>query len=244
MSARKPTSGQGGWSRRQALKVIAIGTAGVAISPACRNPDELAAPDPVLPEFADIAPGASEHYPFELPQLPYHFTALGRCIDGETLEIHYRFHHQAYVNKLNEALSRFTNLQDRSILELLADLDSVPEVIREAVRNHGGGYLNHPKAVHSGGRSLMAAFYRVLEILYLVNEVGQVVVLELLSFVDGLANDLHCPLPGLPNGCSAGDSPIGAVNVEVVLSIGYEPAAAHGGYNSPIQSQETLGRVL
>ena len=64
-------------------------------------------------------------------------------MDGETVELHHRFHHQSYASNLNDALSRFTNLQGRSILELLSDLDSIPEVIRETVRNNAGGYLNH-----------------------------------------------------------------------------------------------------
>jgi Fe-Mn family superoxide dismutase len=81
--------------------------------------------------------------PHTLPALPYAFTALEPHIDAKTMEIHYTKHHQTYVDKLNEALAKHPELEEKSIEELVADLDMVPEDIRTAVRNHGGGHLNH-----------------------------------------------------------------------------------------------------
>lgn len=78
-----------------------------------------------------------------LPSLPYAFDALEPYIDARTMEIHYTKHHQAYINNLNAALEKHPKLADRTVEELVADLDLVPEDIRIAVRNHGGGHLNH-----------------------------------------------------------------------------------------------------
>jgi Fe-Mn family superoxide dismutase len=78
-----------------------------------------------------------------LPTLPYAFDALEPHIDAKTMEIHYTKHHQTYVDKLNAALDKHPKLHEKTIEELVADLDMVPEDIRGAVRNHGGGHLNH-----------------------------------------------------------------------------------------------------
>lgn len=78
-----------------------------------------------------------------LPELPYAHNALEPHIDAQTMEIHHGKHHQAYVNNLNAALEKAPELQGKSIEELIADLDSVPEAIRTAVRNNGGGHANH-----------------------------------------------------------------------------------------------------
>lgn len=92
-------------------------------------------------------PGAldfeSETYPFELPPLPYGFGAMEPYIDARTMEIHYTKHHAGYVRKLNAALANHPELHGMTLGEMLTDLDSVPEEIRTAVRNNGGGHLNH-----------------------------------------------------------------------------------------------------
>jgi Fe-Mn family superoxide dismutase len=80
---------------------------------------------------------------YELPKLPYAYDALEPYIDARTMEIHYTKHHQTYINKLNEALDKHPEIAERPLDELLADLDAVPEDIRTAVRNHGGGHSNH-----------------------------------------------------------------------------------------------------
>ena len=79
----------------------------------------------------------------ELPKLLYAYDALEPYIDARTMEIHYAKHHQAYVNKLNEALAKHSELEVKTIEELLKDLEAVPEDVRMAVRNHGGGHYNH-----------------------------------------------------------------------------------------------------
>jgi Fe-Mn family superoxide dismutase len=80
---------------------------------------------------------------FQLPALPYPFNALEPHIDARTMEIHHDKHHAAYTNNLNKALEEFPDLQSKSIEQLLGSLDSVPEKIRTAVRNNGGGFANH-----------------------------------------------------------------------------------------------------
>ena len=82
-------------------------------------------------------------YPFKLPDLPYAFDALEPHIYAKTMEIHHDKHHAAYTSKLNEALEKHPELQSRSIEDLLRSIDTVPEAIRTAVRNNGGGYANH-----------------------------------------------------------------------------------------------------
>ncbi len=81
--------------------------------------------------------------PHQLPALPYGFDALEPHIDAKTMEIHHDKHHATYVNKLNEALASHADLQDKPVEDLLRGIDSVPEKIRTAVRNHGGGHANH-----------------------------------------------------------------------------------------------------
>ncbi len=84
-----------------------------------------------------------QRYPFELPALEYDFDALEPVIDSETMKLHHDKHHQAYVDKLNEAVEKHKDLQDKTLTELLGSLDSVPEDVRSAVRNNGGGHANH-----------------------------------------------------------------------------------------------------
>ena len=81
--------------------------------------------------------------PYQLPALPYAFDALEPHIDAKTMEIHHDKHHATYVNKLNEATASHPDLQAKPVEELLRGIDQVPEQIRGAVRNHGGGHANH-----------------------------------------------------------------------------------------------------
>ena len=82
---------------------------------------------------------------YELPQLPYAHDALEPYIDARTMEIHHTKHHQAYIDKLNAALEKYPELQNKPIEELLRSLDSlkVDDKDRIAIRNHGGGHINH-----------------------------------------------------------------------------------------------------
>ena len=79
----------------------------------------------------------------KLPELQYAYNALEPYIDAQTMEIHHTKHHQTYVDKLNAALESHPDLQNKSVEEFLRNLDAVPEGIRTAVRNHGGGHFNH-----------------------------------------------------------------------------------------------------
>ena len=90
----------------------------------------------------------------ELPSLPYPQNALEPHIDARTMEIHHGKHHQAYITNLNKALDGHPDLAAKSVEDLISDLNSVPEAIRMAVRNNGGGHANHSlfwKLMKSGG---------------------------------------------------------------------------------------------
>ncbi|MEK4730578.1 superoxide dismutase [Paenibacillus sp. FSL L8-0641] len=80
---------------------------------------------------------------FQLPELPYAKDALEPHIDAQTMEIHHDRHHNTYVTNLNAALESAPELQSKSLEDLISNLDSVPESIRTAVRNNGGGHHNH-----------------------------------------------------------------------------------------------------
>jgi Fe-Mn family superoxide dismutase len=80
---------------------------------------------------------------FELPNLPYGFDALEPHIDTATMQIHHGKHHQAYVNNLNAAIEKAPELAGKSLDELMRGLNDVPEAVRTAVRNNGGGHWNH-----------------------------------------------------------------------------------------------------
>src|SRR5580700_7225671 len=92
--------------------------------------------------------------PYTLPDLPYSFDALEPYIDTKTMEIHHDKHHNAYVTNLNKALEGHGDLQNLSVEQLLTQLNKVPENIRTAVRNNGGGHMNHSmfwKIMKKGG---------------------------------------------------------------------------------------------
>src|ERR1041385_7997526 len=80
---------------------------------------------------------------YELPPLPYRYAALEPHIDARTMEIHHSKHHQTYTDKLNAALEKHKALHGKTDEQLLRGINEVPEEIRGAVRNHGGGYHNH-----------------------------------------------------------------------------------------------------
>ena len=82
-------------------------------------------------------------YPYSLPSLPYDVAALEPHIDAQTMTIHHGKHHNAYVTNLNAALEKAPALQGKGLSAILADLNSVPEAVRGAVRNNGGGHWNH-----------------------------------------------------------------------------------------------------
>jgi len=120
-------------SRRQALKTTALAGAALAAAPTL-----FAQTNPPAP----AAPAASG--PFTLPKLPYPYDALEPHIDAQTMQIHHDKHHAAYVTNLNKAVAQISQLGLVGGIEsLLGNLNSVPENIRTAVRNQGGGHYNH-----------------------------------------------------------------------------------------------------
>ena len=80
---------------------------------------------------------------FTLPDLPYGYDELGSYISKDIMELHHSKHHQVYVDKLNTALDTVPGLKGRPLDDLLIDLESLPETVRTAIRNHGGGHYNH-----------------------------------------------------------------------------------------------------
>jgi len=80
---------------------------------------------------------------YTLPTLPYSYDALEPYIDARTMEIHYTKHHQTYIDNLNAALDKHPELKNKSLEELLQNLETIPADIRTAVRNNGGGHINH-----------------------------------------------------------------------------------------------------
>ncbi len=118
-------------TRREALKFTAAAAAVAATLPATLSlqAQPTAAPAPTGP--------------FTLPPLPYPTDALEPHLDARTMEIHHGKHHAAYVNNLNKALADFPELAKKSIDELIQDQSTLPDKIRTAVRNNGGGHFNH-----------------------------------------------------------------------------------------------------
>jgi Fe-Mn family superoxide dismutase len=80
---------------------------------------------------------------YKLPDLPYGYDQLGSYISGTIMQLHHDKHHQAYVDKLNAAIDNAPALRERPLESLLSDLDNLPDAVRTAIRNHGGGHYNH-----------------------------------------------------------------------------------------------------
>jgi Fe-Mn family superoxide dismutase len=119
-------------TRRQAIRSTALAGAALATLPAALAQNNSPVP---------AAPAARG--PFTLPPLPYAFDALEPVIDARTMEIHHDKHHAAYVAGLNKAVADFPEVAKLPVDDLLKDLNAVPEKIRTAVRNQGGGHYNH-----------------------------------------------------------------------------------------------------
>lgn len=84
-----------------------------------------------------------DNQPFVVPDLPYGYDDLGGHISGDIMRLHHDKHHQTYVDKLNAAIAEHASLQGRSLESLLRQLNDIPEEVRTAVRNNGGGHYNH-----------------------------------------------------------------------------------------------------
>ena len=124
-------------NRRQALKALTVTAFTSAFLGRLRS---LAAE----PAPSASAPSQAPKGPYTLPPLPYAYSALEPFIDAETMHLHHDKHHAAYVNKLNEALAKEPSFTaPAQVDDLVKNLTSVPESIRTAVRNQGGGHSNH-----------------------------------------------------------------------------------------------------
>ena len=119
-------------TRRQAIRTTTLASVTLATLPSA-----LAQTNPVAP----VAPAPSG--PFMLPPLPYAYDALEPYIDARTMEIHHDKHHAAYVANLNKAVAEFPDVGKMSVEDMLKNLNAIPEKIRMAVRNQGGGHFNH-----------------------------------------------------------------------------------------------------
>jgi Fe-Mn family superoxide dismutase len=140
-------------TRRQALKRAAFIAAGASAIPQFLN---AAAP------AAAPAPDG----PFKLPPLPYPADALEPHIDAQTMTIHHDRHHAAYVANLNKALVGHAALANKSIEQIVRNLDDAPESIRTAVRNNGGGHFNHSlfwQMMHKGGAEPKGALAKAID---------------------------------------------------------------------------------
>jgi superoxide dismutase, Fe-Mn family len=111
-------------NRRELLRTAAAGAAAVMLAPLGVRADE-------------------QKMGFTVPKLPYDYDALEPSIDAETMKIHHDFHHKAYVDNLNKALAGQGDLLSKPVVDILKDISSVPEPIRQAVVNNGGGHANH-----------------------------------------------------------------------------------------------------
>lgn len=119
-------------TRREAVKTTAMAVGALTIGSVWQNAEAQSPPS--------TAPISG---PYTLPPLPYAYEALEPNIDTQTMQIHHDKHHAAYVANLNKAVADFPELGKKPVEDLLADLNSVPEKIRTAVRNQGGGHFNH-----------------------------------------------------------------------------------------------------
>jgi Fe-Mn family superoxide dismutase len=120
-------------TRRKALKKTAAAVLACSVVSNWKSAQAQPAPPAATPSGG----------PYTVPPLPYAFDALEPHIDARTMEIHHDKHHAAYVTNLNKAIADSPDLGQRPIEDLLKNLDSIPEKIRMAVRNQGGGHLNH-----------------------------------------------------------------------------------------------------
>jgi Fe-Mn family superoxide dismutase len=128
----KPTGEKIMMTRRQAIKTTALASTALATLPAAIAQTNSAAP---------VA--ATTNGPFTLPPLPYAYDAFEPFIDVETMHIHHDKHHAAYVANLNKAVAEYPDLGKMPIEDLLKDLNAIPEKIRTALCNQGGGHYNH-----------------------------------------------------------------------------------------------------
>jgi Fe-Mn family superoxide dismutase len=124
--------------------LVGTGAVGAAILAARHSAAELfAAATPNKFQMQSNPSVEEQHVPFTLPPLPYGYDALEPSIDTLTMTIHHDKHHAAYVNNLNKALEPYPDLQSKTLEQLLSSLDTLPDAIKNPVRNNAGGHWNH-----------------------------------------------------------------------------------------------------
>jgi len=128
-----------GVSRRDAIRTMLVTATCVAVNPFSRASADAAPVAAAIPEPKTAEPAG----PFSVPPLPYGYNALEPYIDTETMQIHHDKHHATYVKNLNAAVAKQPELAKKTVQELISDLDSVPDSLRTAIRNNGGGHYNH-----------------------------------------------------------------------------------------------------
>jgi Fe-Mn family superoxide dismutase len=128
------------WNRREMLQGSTMALAGLAVA---RRLAASGSSQAAVPGAVPAPPAVAPAGPFVLPPLPYPYAALEPHIDTETMRLHHDKHHATYVAKLNEAVAAAPELAGKSVEQMLRDLARVPEGVRAAVRNHGGGHANH-----------------------------------------------------------------------------------------------------
>lgn len=172
-------------SRREVLRLALLGTSTLILGSSTRaraGMDENAA---TMREMNAQESGQRFGvYPYQLPPLPYSYSALNRSIDARTMRLHHDKHHRKYVDELNKAIATQPTLRNRTPQELIRNLDNVPANIRTAVRNNGGGYVNHSmfwqimspdgggNATGAIGRDINATFGSFARFQYLFNDAG------------------------------------------------------------------------
>ncbi|NOT44594.1 MAG: superoxide dismutase [Acidobacteria bacterium] len=145
-------------SRRHLLALAPAAATGLFLSRADR---------PVSGLVAELAAQTPPAGPFSLPPLPYAVDALEPHVDAQTMTIHHDRHHQGYVTNLNAAVANRPDLRTRTLEDLIANLDRLPDDVRTAIRNNGGGHLNHSwfwtSMKKGGGRPPSAELGRAID---------------------------------------------------------------------------------
>lgn len=152
-------------TRKQALKFLTLGSVSTVIAPSLFT-TSCAANGTMAGGYLNYDQIFNAVYPFSLAELPYSYDSLEPAIDATTMEIHHGRHHQGYVNNLNNALESRTELHEMTLSELNRNLNDLPEEVQNAVRNHGGGHLNHTlfwNTMHADGGTPAAELAGAIE---------------------------------------------------------------------------------
>jgi Fe-Mn family superoxide dismutase len=138
-------------TRKKALGYLTLGSASALLLPGLFTTSCATQSNGAFESYSEMF---NETWPFQLSPLPYADEVFEPVIDAQTMNIHHGRHHQGYVNNLNNALEAHADLQSMTLAQLVTNLASLPQSVRTAVRNHGGGHLNHAifwNTMHTNG---------------------------------------------------------------------------------------------